>query len=100
MIQIEAVTEIAAREPVHALALGGVQVLAAKPAGIAIRFQHGGTFYSVSRLEGEDGWTLDGKTLANGFPVFFNGEGARYCITRQIDDAEIVSELNAAAAAA
>lgn len=33
----------------------------------------------VSLLEGEDEWHVDGISLLNGLPVFYNGQGSRCC---------------------
>jgi hypothetical protein len=95
---ISSIQTLAPREPQFSLYLNR-EVLAAKPGGVVCEVEvDGDGIYTVSRLDGEDGWTVDGRFLANGLPVFFNGEGARYCITRQIADEAIVAALNDAAA--
>jgi hypothetical protein len=93
---VEDVWAIEPRQAVFSLYLGR-EALPASPAGSAARLVTGGRIYTVSRLDGEDGWTIDGESLPNGLPIFFNGEGARYTLLRVIDDAEIAAALDAAA---
>lgn len=49
--------------------------------------------YRVSRLDGETGWTVDAAFSGRGMPLWVNGYGARYLMTRQIADA-IAAELD------
>jgi hypothetical protein len=49
----------------------------------------------VSRIEGASEWVLDGLTLANGLPVFYNGLFARCCAVRHVTDERVIRVLEA-----
>jgi hypothetical protein len=51
----------------------------------------------VTRSTARTGWTVD-AAYRGSFPMWSNGEGARYLRTRQIADAELIAQLDAAAA--
>lgn len=84
-----------------ALALGGMQVTTGHAGGTAAVVEQlteeGFLTLHVTKLEGETDWTVD-AAYKGGFPLWANGEGARYLRTRQIKDAEIVGALDGAAA--
>lgn len=84
-----------------ALALGGMQVTTGHAGGISAIVEQlteeGFITFHVTRLDGEEGWTVD-AAYRGSFPMWANGEGARYLRTRQISDATIVAQLDEAAA--
>lgn len=53
---------------------------------------------NLSKLTGETGWTIDATFWPNGAPIHANGFGARFCITKKVNEA-ITAQLNAAAEA-
>ena len=40
--------------------------------------------FDLSKLDGEDGWTIDGVYGPTGLPGFVNGFGARYLATKRL----------------
>lgn len=67
--------------------------------GFAARIQTAAWTYNVSRLDGEEGWTVDATTRRrDGFPVHANGYGSRYLMTHAVADAGAVRLLDEAAA--
>jgi hypothetical protein len=77
--------------------LGAVERRAV-PEGFAARIAVGELIFGVSRLVGEEGWTVDSTAVAaNSLPVHVNGYGARYLRTSQLVEAEAVAVLDAAA---
>ena len=54
--------------------------------------------YNLSKLTGESGWTIDATFWPNGAPIHANGFGARFCITKKVNEA-ITAQLDAAAEA-
>jgi len=60
-----------------------IAAVIAKPEGMDIRLVlKDGTRLNVSRLNGEDDWTVDATYKSNGFPVHVNGFGNRACRTK------------------
>jgi hypothetical protein len=60
----------------------------------------GGRCLHVSRLDGENTWTVDAAIrLEDGFPLFVNGFGARYLRTSRIADPQIIAVLDEMSAA-
>lgn len=54
----------------------------------------------VSQMEGENRWIVDGKVRrANGFPLFMNGFGARFCVL-EVASAEVAEACQSAIAEA
>jgi len=49
----------------------------------------------VSKMAGETAWTIDALWSAHGGPIFSNGYGARYLMTRKLA-ADVARELDAA----
>lgn len=94
---VENMHRIEPREAAHSLVLNR-EVLPAAPGGIAADVRGSERIYTVSKLDGETGWTVDGECLPNGLPIFFNGEGARYLRLRPLTDAAAIAALDAAAA--
>lgn len=53
---------------------------AASVSGWNARVIDGDVVLNVSKMDGENRWIVDGRTVRrNGFPVFMNGFGARFC---------------------
>lgn len=76
-----------------------IAAVIAKPEGMDVRLVlSDGTRLNVSRLNGEDGWTVDATFKANGFPVHANGFGNRMCRAKVLTS-EPASALDAALAA-
>jgi hypothetical protein len=68
------------------------------PAGFAATIEIGERTYGVSRLDGEDGWTIDSTVVtASGYPVHVNGYGARYLTTRRLIAKDAIDALDRAA---
>lgn len=82
-ISVESVDRFEGREARFSLYLNR-EVLPASPGGLAAVAKIEDRIYTVSKLDGEDAWTIDGESLANGLPIFFNGTGARYLMTRTL----------------
>jgi hypothetical protein len=57
-----------------------------------VELEGGAHTLGLSRLDGEDGWTVDSH-FQGWLPVFVNGYGARYLATRQIVDRGLLSHL-------
>lgn len=74
-------------------------VLPSQPGGWVAQVSDGKRIYSVSQLDGETGWVIDGEFLADGLPIFFNGEGARYTLLHKVADETVVAALDAQVAA-
>jgi hypothetical protein len=67
------------------------------PAGFAALIEIEERSYGVSRLDGEDAWTIDSTfIIANGLPVHVNGYGARYLRTSVLAYEPAVDLLNEA----
>jgi hypothetical protein len=95
-MSVENMRRIAPREAVFSLFLNR-EALPAKPGGFAADVVTSDRIYTVSRLDGETRWVVDGESLTNGLPIFFNGEGARYTVLHEVIAADIVRALDAAA---
>lgn len=66
-----------------------------EPRGFSARIVVGARTYRVSRLDGEDDWTIDAEIItATGYPVFVNGYGARYLRTSILTYVPAVETLN------
>jgi hypothetical protein len=48
--------------------------------------------YGLSRLDGEDGWTIDSH-FRDGLPIYVNGYGSRCLRTSRIIDAHVIAAL-------
>lgn len=55
-----------------------------------------GASYEVSQLAGENAWTVDASWGKGSFPVWANGYGARYLMTKVIADEGLIHALDAA----
>ena len=98
VFRIDSISAIAPREAVQSLYLQR-QVLDATPGGVTADVVTDERIYSVSQLDGESDWTIDGESLHNGLPLFFNGIGARYTLLRKIADPFLIDTLDEAKAA-
>jgi len=57
-----------------------------------------GLTLQLSRLDGEGPWTIDAAFGKSGYPIFANGFGARYLLTKTLR-AELAAQVDAAIAA-
>lgn len=101
---ITSTSRLEAQAPTVALALGGIEV-GGRAAGVAatVEIEASGApegvkaRLGVSRLEGETEWIVDSFAHSNGYVLFSNGVGARYCKLKTISDERIVRALDNAA---
>lgn len=97
---ITEVAPIAAKPAAWSLYLAR-EVLPASRGGFSatVEFEDGSR-WDVSRLDGEDGWIIDGLYTAAQpwFPVFFNGIGSRCTILRPVTLDDVTAALDAAVA--
>lgn len=98
------VEKVAATQGEVALAMWGMPSLGGNTAGlkgtvVATAEDGAELTLALSRLDGEEAWTLDGLSV-NGVPMWQNGYGARYLRTKQLNasaDNEVAVALEAAA---